>query len=639
MASPAVPYLLSKLQQQGIVLFCRNCVESLSTNWNLRAQFLLRDQIYYREIDRTAEQARALAANYAGDTKKMQNVVVPIVMPQVETALAYHAGVFLSGYPIFGVASDPANIDAAIQMESVISDNSVYYGWTRQFIMFLRDALKYNLAAMEVTWKRKRIFSSINDPAAGINAAKQTETYYQGNRLKRLDPYNLIWDKRVLTPVDIPCDGEFVGYTEIMSRIMLKQLFLDLPAEFTMNGKEAYENGAPITTITGVDSWFYVPQVNPLSFVGNSNFMGPDWMTWAMIDPTSKGNIRYNNSYEVTTIYGKIIPQDFNIGVPRRNQPQIWKFILVNRNTLIYAERQTNAHGYFPILFCQPNEDGLGYQTKSLLDNAAPFQALSSALWNAGLAAERRKVFDRLLYDPSRVRKEDIDSVSEVSRIPVKQSAYGKPVSEAVYAFPYRDDGIASNIQMAAQMGDMADVANGQNRVQRGQFQKGNKTKQEFDTTMQGSNSRQQLQAQGLESGTFTPMKEILKSNILQYQPAAQYYNVDQKKVVDVNPQDLRAKMVTFKMSDGLLPSEKLVSGDLLQIFMQVVSSSPLMQSEFDMLGAFAYWMKLNGAAWFDDFKRKPEDQARVMQQITAQEQASKTPPQQPQQTQQVGAV
>ena len=623
MTSPSIPYQVSTKQQEAIVKYVTNCVESLSTIWNLREQFLLRDLFYYREADRSIEQSRALQANRSGDPYKYQNMQVPIVMPQVESALAYLAGVFFTGTPIFGVVADPTNADEALQMESVISDNSTQYGWLRQLIMYLRDGLKYNFGALEVTWDRKRIYSLINDPAANLRQGTKDELFYEGNKFRRLDPYNTIWDKRV-HPANVHSEGEFVGDTRVMSRVQLKQLILDLNPELTMNARQAFESGTPTITLNGSDSWYYIPQINPMSFLGSGAANGlatTNWLAWAMID--GRGNaardaIAYNNMYEVTTLYGKIIPQDFNLTVPRRNQPQIWKFILVNRKVLIYVERQTNAHNYLPVLVCQPNEDGLGYQSKSFLDNAVPFQSMSTSLWNAVIESKRRSVYDRIFYDPMRIRKEDIDRVSSVARIPVKQNAYGKPVSEAIHVSPYREDGAAGDLQMAENINNMADIANGQNKVQRGQFQKGNKTRQEFVETMGGANSRQQLQALGLEYQVFTPLKEIVKLNIFQYQAQSSIYNVGAKQLVSVKPQDLRQKAIIFKTSDGLLPSDKLMSSELLQVFMQTIQTSPLMQAEFDIIGAFAYWCKTQGAQWFEDFRRDPAARDQILSQLQA---------------------
>lgn len=623
---PAVPYLLNPKQQQAVVNYVSNCVESLGTIWNLRQQFLNRDLMYYRELDRSVEQTKALSANWAGDPFKYQNLQIPVVMPQVESALAYLSSVFLTGYPVFGIATNDAQqSDSALQLETIIGDNSVQYGWIRQLIMFMRDALKYNLGIMEVTWKRKRTYSLVNDPSqAGRGpTSKTTDMIYEGNCLRRIDPYNAIWDKRV-PAAQVHTDGEFSGYTEIFSRIQLKQLLLDLNSEFTMNARAAFETGTPSITLNGADSWYYVPQVNPNSFIGGQFYPTTNWLSWAMIDEQNgKKGIEYNNMYEVTTIYGRVIPEDFRLIVPRRNQPQIWKFIIVNRRVCIYAERQTNAHNMLPMLFASPTEDGLGYQTKSFLDNSIPFQFMTTALWNAAIESQRRKVFDRLFFDPSRIRKEDIDKVTSVARIPVKQSAYGKPISEAVWASPYRDDNVQQIFQMAQMVYEMADTTNGQNKVDRGQFQKGNKTKTEFQTTMGNSNNRQQLQAMMLEYQVFTPMKEMIKYNMLQYQPPTTLYNRNTQAAVEIKPQTLQEQATVFMVSDGLTPTDKLLSTDLLQVFMQTIQSSPLMQAEFDMVGAFAYWCKMQGAQWFKNFQRSPEQRDAVMKQLT-QFQASK---------------
>lgn len=633
----AAPYLVDKKQQEAIVRYVVNAVESLASVWNLRAQFLQRDLVYYRQVDRTVQQSNAKLANLAGDPMKFQNIIIPVVMPQVETALSYHAGVFLTGHPVFGVASSPENQDAALQFETVIADNSVKYGWQRQLIMFIRDCLKYNLGFIEVQWNKKKIYSITEDPATNLGrGGKATELYYAGNRLRRIDPYNAIWDKRVLNPADLPEKGEFIGWTEVMGRVALKQFFLELDPTYTMNGRDAYQSGnGGAITLNGADSWFYIPQINPDSFIGTQTIPTTNWMAWAMLEGgMTKDGITYNNMYEVTTLYAKIIPQDFLLKVPSRNQPQIWKFVVINRRILVYVERMTNAHNLLPVLVGQMNEDGQGYQTQSFQDNATPFQYMSSSLWNATIEAKRRAVFDRIFYDPSRVRKEDIDKVGAIGRVPVKQSAYSKNIQEAVYSFPYRDEQSGAMLQMAQSVTDMADVAVGQNKVQRGQFQKGNKTKTEFQETMGGSNARQQLQAIGLENQVFTPMKEMIKINMLQYQGDAQLYSVSSKKLVEVKQETLRKTAIAFKISDGLLPTDKLMGSDILQVFMQTIQTSPLMQAEFDVIGAFAYWCKLHGATWFNDFIRSPQDRDQVLKSLASQEAAGKSPAARPQNAQ-----
>ena len=99
---------------------------------------------------------------------------------------------------------------------------------------------------------------------------------------------------------------------------------------------------------------------------------------------------------------------------------------------VIYAERQTNIHNFLPIIFGQPLEDGLGYQTKSFAQNLQSVQDMTSALWNGKIASARRALADRVLYDPSKIKPEDINSDNPAAKIPCKSAAYGGNLAQAV---------------------------------------------------------------------------------------------------------------------------------------------------------------------------------------------------------------
>jgi hypothetical protein len=265
--------------------------------------------------------------------------------------------------------------------------------------------------------------------------------------------------------------------------------------------------------------------------------------------------IAYKDMYEVTTIYARILPSDFKLRVPAPNTPQVWKFIVVNNSVLIYAERQTNAHGYLPILIGQPNEDGLDYQTKSLATNVKPIQEITTAMWNSVIAARRRAISDRGIFDPSRIDAAHINSDNPAAKIPVRPSAYGKNVAEAYFPIPFRDDQSGILMQETQSLLQMANVISGQNPARQGQFVKGNKTLHEFQTVMNNANGRDQLCSMLMEAQFFTPMKEILKINILQYQGGVSLYNRDMQVEVAIDPIKLRKAVLEFKISDGLTPA------------------------------------------------------------------------------------
>lgn len=505
------PILLPKQAQEGILKYISACVNLQQSQYNIRERLRSIDLAYMREQDTSITHSKAKQANGTGDKTKFQNITVPVVLPQVEAAVTYQSSVFLTGSPIFGITSAPNFIDEALQMETLIEDQSIRGGWVQQFMMFFRDGFKYNLSAIEVSWEADITAALETDVGFSTTQAKPKEVVWEGNKVKRLDLYNTIWDTRV-KPTEVHIKGEFAGYIEMMSRVELKTYLAKLPDKLVDNVKQAFESGSGMGTST-----YYIPDLNSDSIIANQSKGGVfNWLAWAELSAVNR-KIAYKDSYEVITLYGKILPSDFGLRVPAANTPQIWKFVVVNGQVIVYAERQTNAHGYLPILFGQPLEDGLGYQTKSLAQNALPFQDITSAMWNSIIAARRRAVSDRMVYDPSRIDPAAINSDSPVAKIPTRPAAYGTPVGDAFAPIPFRDDQSSVLMQETEQVLRMADKVSGQNPVRQGQFVKGNKTQSEFGTVMGNANGRDQQIAMLYEAQVFTPLKEIIKLNILQY--------------------------------------------------------------------------------------------------------------------------
>ncbi len=612
MSQPATPLIVPAKSQAAIIEFQRQCYNMLNQQWNLREQMRDIDLLYIRERNRLQENTRARAANRYGDQNKYQDLTVPVVMPQVEAATVYQSSVFLQGLPIFGVVSSPEYMDEAMQMEAVMAENSTRGGWVRELMMTFRDGFKYNLAATEVVWDRMTTPGFDTDINFGTGTqGKPKQVVWEGNKIKRWDLYNTFFDSRV-APTEMHQKGEFVGKTEMMSRIALKQFLATLPDKMISNIKDAFESGLGTSTagmggVGGIQS-YYVPELNSSAILNRNLRNGMDWMLWAGMTEASQ-KIQYKNMYEVTTIYGRICPSDFGLRVPEANTPQIWKFIIVNHEVLIYCERQTNAHGFLPVLFSQPLEDGLTYQTKSLASNVAPIQDISSALMNSVIAARRRAISDRGIYDPSRITEAHINSTNPSAKIPVRPAAYGKPLSEAYYAIPFRDDQSQFAMQQVGFLGAMANTISGQNPVKQGQFVKGNKTTHEFDTVMGNANGRDQMTSMLYETQLFTPMKEILKTNILQYQASGSVFNPQTERNVDIDPVKLRKAILNFKVTDGLTPADKVIGSEAFSTSLQTIATSPQIGSAYNIGPMFSYLMKTQGAD-LKPFEKSPEQQA-----------------------------
>jgi hypothetical protein len=613
MAAPTQPQYIPKVSQDAFIQYHRQLSTIVERQWNLREQMRQIDMAYIREQDYTSDGIKARIANNLGDSNKIQNVTIPVVKPQVFSAVAYQCAVFCSSYPIFPIVAAPQYIEAAEQMQALLEENSIRGGWARELMLFFYDGQKYNLSALEVYWD-KIVTAAIETDISykGGQEGRPKEVVWEGNCLRRWDPYNTYFDTRVV-PYDIPTKGEFAGHTELMSRVALTQLINSLETKQYQNIRDAFSSPSMLN-VGDSGQWgssYFLPRINPNALLNQNDISGVDWDVWMGLN-TSNGsgsNINYRGIYEVSTEYIRIIPDDFGLTVPQKKTPQIWKLIIVNHSVIIYAERQTNAHDKIPVFFGCPSEDGLGYQTKSLAIDAIPFQQTASALMNSILASRRRAITDRVAYDPSRVSEAHINNSNPSAKIPMRPSAFGKPVSEAFYQFPFKDDQAAIAMQEIQAIVSFGNVLNGQNPVRQGQFVKGNKTDSQWESTMTNATSKDQSTALLYEAQIFTPMKEVLKFNYLQYQGGTTLYSQAQQKQVEIDPVALRTAVMNFKITDGYLPADKVLSGDTLKVALQVIGSSEQIAAAYNVAPLFSYLMKTENAD-IDDFEKSPQQVA-----------------------------
>jgi len=607
-------------QEQAFIKFTQQAQEMLHGQYSIRHAMELVDRSYQREENWTEAQLRARAANRNGDKAKIQDVTIPILKPQVDAGVTYFTEVFLSGYPIFDINAAPQYEQTARQLAIMVAEQSITAGWARQLLMFFRDGLKYNLQGIECTWNEINT-PQVQNSVTGTNGVDTKNVIWQGNVLRRMDLYNTFWDPRV-HPSEIHAEGEYAGYHELMSRTRFKKLCNNLymkadPATIIRALKSTHSGG--IQSSQGAFG-YYMPMINPTPMINNNTAStNMDWMQWASLNPSVQ-NYGTNN-YLITRVYVRIIPSDFNMRVPGANTPQVWKLTIVNAEVVLQIERQTNAHDWLPIFFGQPNEDGLDYQTKSFAQNVQPEQDIASALMSGYIASKRRLVGDRVLYDPMRVREKDINNKNPAAKIPVRPAAYGKPLEQAVYAFPYRDEAVQTMLDGAMRIKALSMEVNSINPAQTGQFVKGNKTKQEYDDTMGHGNGPFRTMSILMEAQVFTPLKECIKLNILQYGQNQTITDRETGEPVAVDMVALRNSSLNFMVSDGELPTSKLMSSDDWTVAMQTIGSSQQIGQEYNLGDMFSFIMQQRDID-LSPFQ-KPQTQVQYEQQMQAWQQAA----------------
>lgn len=607
----ATPVVITKNTQKIFQQYYRSLQSLQGINRSsFRSRLERNDRLYQRETDLTDEQTQSKIQNRAGNSNIFQNIVVPVVKPQIEKKVEYQASVFLTGNPIFAVTASKDYIQEALAMNTIIEENAITGSWTKEFMLFFRNAYKHNFAPIYCGWESRKTFSANTDLTKNLKEAVPTETIWEGNVVRALDPYNTIVDGRV-HPSRLHIDGEFAGWTEIVTRMKLKKYINELPDKIIENIEPAFASDCATIYTDPSSMSYYLPSINNDTYEDDAmRSGGTNWLQWAGLSHDRKRNIDYKDCYELTTLFVRILPSEFEMRVPSRHTPQIYKLVYVNHEHLIYCERQTNIHDYLPVLIGQAHEDQLAYQTKSVTDDAEPFQQVTSAYMNSIIASRRRAISDRTLYDPSRISSAHINSDNPSAKIPVRPAAYNTDISKSVYAFPYREDQAANSFQQIQALLGLANLLSGQNQASQGQFVKGNKTLSEYEDVMARADGTGQASAILFESQVFTPLKHILKCNILQYQGPNTLYNRNKEVEVEVDPIKLRKAVLEFKVADGLVPVDKLMSTDVFSVALQSIASSPQLIAGYNVAPMFSYLMKLQGATELDSFEKSPEQMA-----------------------------
>lgn len=532
------------------------------------------------------------------------NVIPPIVVSQVDSYVAYLADVFLSGTPLFPVVSSPSKRIWAEQLETLLDDHASLGGYVRQLLLFLRDGAKYNYCAVEAEWDSIDQFSVLGDftNETGRKIDRKAKFF---TKLRRLNPRNVIRDPNVL-PGDVSEHGDYAGHLEILSKTRLKRYLNKL----SMQGKAYNVDKALASTTTVVTPntahYRYDPQVSDYVTSRRLGSHGVNWDQW--FEPEQKSAKRsgnYGSTYEKFVLYARIMPSEFGITAPQKNTPQIWKFVIINQEHLVSAERIISAYDYLPILIGQPLEDGLGDQTKSIAEGEIPFQKAASTLFNIRFAAARRSVSDRALYLPDMIDPDDVNNAAAAPKIPVRISSLSnKTLGDAYQQIPFDMRGTETTIQDAATIVGFSKELHGLNAPRQGQFQKGNKSVTEWNDVMAGSDNRLRLPALTLEYQIFSPLKSILTLNIFQYGEDVHVISQKTGEELTIQIDQLRKQVLAFKLADGYTPRSKTASTDMIVQGMNMISQSPLLQQAYGAMlpQMFAHLMSLGGVKGLEEY-------------------------------------
>lgn len=586
-------------------------VNMCSNRTKLRPRFLAIDKSIARETDGTRTGQETKIAGASGDVRVIPNQEVPVTSSQVDSVHAYLTGIFCTGYPIISCATtDRSKVDVGTQVTALCKEDQDKFEWQANVMGCLLDVVKYELCAAEVEWKTREVHGVKSQITTGKpDTTVVTSIDYQGNSIKRLDVYNLVFDPTV-DPSEVHKKGVFAGYIECVSYIQVKELLAGLDKVYAI-----YSNyNAALDGMRSTND-YYRPTVRK----DTGNYQPNDWSVfWGTNSRNARtaNEIKFLGKYEIFTCYTRIIPKEFDIKSSKSGSVSIWKLVWVN-NVLVYAEPLNNAHSYLPIIISTGASDNLGLQTKSIAENVMPIQQGVTSLLNGTLDAMRRAVADRALYDPTRIKSAHINSPTPISKIPVTMTGIQKDFSSAYQRIDFSDTvtpNLLNNYNVVMSMNQMA---TGLNPVSQGNFVKGNKTNDQFMETMDKSDARLMKFAINIDNSFFGGVKAILRANYMQYSAATQLTNPEDGQPVQIEPEKIRQEIWQFAMADGLKPVDVLVDSQTMSLAVQSINSSPELAMEYDTGAMMLDYLKQRGFK-VGQYKRSAEEQQAYVERTRA---------------------
>ena len=578
-------------------------LQALRTNYVTRAvRDVVFDRMQYvdrcivREANRSPEYIKNKTAQRAGKRGTFGEFEVPEVFSQVDTAHARLIGLFLTGNPIIGCATEVEALqDPARMLNALSKRDELKFGFVPQLSIVLLDAMKYPYCAAKVEYASKYH----NTLALQDGKVVPKESVYTGNEIRRLDPYNVFFDPTV--PLhEVHSRGAYAGYVEAINYINLK-LFLqsigDNPNGIRENFSKALSSSLNTQFVRNPD---YAQPTD------NSHDSANHWAVFWGNNAKNKST-GHSGKYEYSEFYIKLIPAENSIRSQKDGTPTIYKLIWIN-DILVYAEPLQNAHGMLPIVIGSGYMDGRGVDTKSAAEQLTDFQEALSAMINATFKSMRRAVSDRALFDPQRIRPTDIASDNPSAKIAVKLNQFNKDLSSAYYAIPYRDDISGNFVQNFGLLKQVAQSSLGLNPAAQGTFVKGNRTQTEYQDVQSNSDSRSLKFALNLENTIFLPIKEMMKMNYLQFSTDEDLMPQDNSQPIKIDMVKLRNSGLSFNMTDGLMPASKVISEELLIATMNTIAQMPQLDMTYSRPRMFIHMLKSKGLN-LDQYRATPQEQ------------------------------
>lgn len=590
----------------------------------------------YTEIDKmmyqafTAMREMQQAEKLETDESDLPSKIVPpnsVMYVNCAELSAYLVAVYVAKSTIIEVPDLPNAMHVTAALKDKIGRDSGRHAWALELIKIIQNSVIYNFGAAELRLTAKR-----------------------ENVLRAINPYNFFYDQSV-PPDKIGSDALYAGYTELVTLPTLYRLISASGGQWLTDvGKSL------ISDINALERVSYLTSQRS-EFIGDycaggfgmtlsnalvrsarkSNDHTPDWHAVVndISDVEQRVKLRTSiakGNYQLTTYYCRAMPEW--LGLPAKKyasyngsdsgQIPVWKMYILDHTYLMAVEPVVESHGYLPLMAGQVQVDTAG-DSLTYSESLAPVQVFSAKLNIARIAAMRRALSDRGLYDKSLIESDDINNRSPTAQIPVNGHSMrelGKGVRDAYFHLPFDSSGIAQLMGGIGEVDDFASRISGNNPQMQGAHLPGNRTAGEAQRVNMMGEGRFRVYSILFQQTFMLPFKIQLRSNLSDSTQELTYYDPATGRKQSVSQAEYAEYEPDFVLADGMMPSTKMISPDMLSSLLTAVIQIPQLQATKDV-GAMVDLLARAGGV--EDFHKIPPPNQQVLQaqQAAAQAQAS----------------
>lgn len=587
----------------------------------------------YTEIDKmmyqafTAMREMQQAEKLETDESDLPSKIVPpnsVMYVNCAELSAYLVAVYVAKSTIIEVPDLPNAMHVTAALKDKIGRDSGRHAWALELIKIIQNSVIYNFGAAELRLTAKR-----------------------ENVLRAINPYNFFYDQSV-PPDKIGSDALYAGYTELVTLPTLYRLISASGGQWLTDvGKSL------ISDINALERVSYLTSQRS-EFIGDycaggfgmtlsnalvrsarkSNDHTPDWHAVVndLSDVEQRVKLRTSiakGNYQLTTYYCRAMPEW--LGLPAKKyasyngsdsgQIPVWKMYILDHTYLMAVEPVVESHGYLPLMAGQVQVDTAG-DSLTYSESLAPVQVFSAKLNIARIAAMRRALSDRGLYDKSLIESDDINNRSPTAQIPVNGHSMrelGKGVRDAYFHLPFDSSGIAQLMGGIGEVDDFASRISGNNPQMQGAHLPGNRTAGEAQRVNMMGEGRFRVYSILFQQTFMLPFKIQLRSNLSDSTQELTYYDPATGRKQSVSQAEYAEYEPDFVLADGMMPSTKMISPDMLSSLLTAVIQIPQLQATKDV-GAMVDLLARAGGV--EDFHKIPPPNPEVLKAQQAAQQA-----------------